>query len=96
MPISHVPAEVICEWNDWVNEQRRPTFTEPVFTVEEQAAIDHFHTGWDKVADETQDSLHELEVLHEAGVLAAAPRRRLVGITSLRTARSFSECFEQF
>lgn len=96
MPISHVPAEVICEWNDWVNEQRRPTFTEPVFTVEEEAAIDHFHTGWDKVADETHDSLPELEVLMKPESWRPLRDAASRALQVFDQRGRFSECFEQF
>jgi hypothetical protein len=96
VPIAHVPSEVICEWNDWVNEQSQPTFTEPVFTVEERAAIDQFHTIWDKVADETPDPLPELEVL-----MKSEPWRRLRDAASralqvFEQRGRFSEDFEQF
>lgn len=39
--------EIICMWEDWVDGQRIPEYVEPVFSLEEQAAISEYRGSGD-------------------------------------------------
>ncbi|MDH5409142.1 MAG: hypothetical protein OEY00_11085 [Gammaproteobacteria bacterium] len=45
--------EIICMWEDWVDDQKLPEYVEPVFSQEEQTAISEYHKIWNEVADNT-------------------------------------------
>jgi hypothetical protein len=71
-PISHVPSEMINQWEDHVNGKTLSWFTEPVFSLAEQAAIKEFHSIWNRVADELPKMLPPLSKL-----IATQPWERL-------------------
>jgi hypothetical protein len=51
VPIAHVPGEVICQWGDWVDENRFEWYGAPVFSRAEVEAMKKFHTTWELAAD---------------------------------------------
>jgi hypothetical protein len=51
VPIAHVPSEVICQWEDWVDEDRFEWYGPPVFSRAEAEAMKRFHATWDLAAD---------------------------------------------
>lgn len=61
----HVPNEIINQWEDWVPDPRRPHFSEPVFSREEQHAIIAYHHVWTEVCKATPKRLPSLEILFE-------------------------------
>jgi len=63
VPIAHVAAEVIEQWQDFVNPQSLPQITGPVFSDDEVAAIHAFNAVWDNVADDVPEPLPSLETL---------------------------------
>ena len=62
-PIAHVPSEVICQWEDWVDDKRLNEYAEPVFSPEEQATLRDFHEIWNSVADDTPKTMPPLSDL---------------------------------
>lgn len=63
VPLVHVPNEMINRWEDWVDGDRLDWFEEPVFSPQEQQAIQTFHSIWDSVAAVTPDPLPPLSAL---------------------------------
>ena len=51
VPIANVASEVICQWEDWVDEGRFEWYGSPVFSRAEVEAMKKFHATWDLVAD---------------------------------------------
>jgi hypothetical protein len=63
VPHIHVPNEIINQWEDYVSKDWRPDYIEPVFSPDEQVAIDTFGAAWETVADATPNPLPPLEQL---------------------------------
>ena len=57
-----VPNEVINQWEDWVHPPIQENYCEPVFSEQEQRAIQEFHEVWNAVADATPNPLPSLQV----------------------------------
>jgi hypothetical protein len=65
VPWVHVPNEVICGWGDSVHEHWLPTYTTPVYTADETAAILQFDSVLKSSLRELPHDLPELEVLFQ-------------------------------
>jgi hypothetical protein len=63
VPIADVPAEIICQWSDQVNDHPLARYVEPVYSLEEQAAIANFQAVWERVISETPKYLPPLSEL---------------------------------
>ena len=57
VPIAHVPAELICMWEDSVHKEDAAFYSAPIFSREEQKAIWAYHEIWAKIADVMNDKL---------------------------------------
>jgi hypothetical protein len=57
--------EVINIWEDWVDNERMPEYTEPVFTKQEQFAITNFHKQWEKVCKNTPQIMPSVKAMIE-------------------------------
>ena len=67
VPIAYVPSEVICQWEDCVDEGRFEWCGPPVFSRAEIEAMKKFHATWDLVADHVsgRPRLEEVQTLPE-------------------------------
>lgn len=64
VPIAHVPNEMINQWEDSVQSDDFAWYSEPVFTREENQALQNFHATWSAVADVTPNPMpHSVELL---------------------------------
>ncbi len=57
VPCVNVGNEMINQWADWVRSEIFDTYCEPVFSVEEQAALRAYQSVWEAVAESTPDPL---------------------------------------
>jgi hypothetical protein len=57
VPYVNVGNEMINQWEDWVRLDLFDTYCEPVFSVEEQAAMCAYQSVWEAVAASTPDPL---------------------------------------
>ena len=57
------PDEVINMWEDFVDDERLPTYDEPAFNKQEQLAISVFHNNWKRVCDNTPQHMPPIEQL---------------------------------
>jgi hypothetical protein len=56
VPFVHVPNEMINQWEDWIRRDHLDDwYTEPVFSIPEQAAIRRYDAIWSNVADVMPD-----------------------------------------
>jgi hypothetical protein len=63
VPIANIPNEMINQWEDWVHGNLRENYREPVYSLDEQAAIAGFQVIWSEVADETPKQMPPLKAL---------------------------------
>jgi hypothetical protein len=83
-------------WEDNVQSDRLDNFSEPVYSLEEQAAIRQFHIVWDGVARDTPDQMPPLSEL-----IGTEPWERLrvaamQVLTVFQSRGKFDEDREQF
>lgn len=57
--------EVINQWEDWIPSTDLTFFHPPVFTLEEQETIQHFHGAWETCANETMENIYDAKALSE-------------------------------
>lgn len=57
VPIAQVPNEMINQWEDSVRPDDFAWYGEPVFTREENQAMQDFHAIWSEVADATPNPM---------------------------------------
>ena len=64
VPIAQVPNEMINQWTDSVEPDDFAWYSEPVFTREENQAMQDFHATWRAVTDATQNPMpYSVELL---------------------------------
>jgi len=64
VPIAQVPNEMINQWEDSVQPDDFAWYSEPVFTREENQAMQDFHAHWSAVADATPNPMpYSVELL---------------------------------
>lgn len=61
VPFINVPAEVLCGWEDWVDDERLADYGPPVFTEPERSAAREYHACWSRVSDGMPQQLPALE-----------------------------------
>ena len=57
VPYVNVGNEMINQWEDWVQPGWFDTYCEPVFSVEEKAAMRAYQSVWEAIAESTPDPL---------------------------------------
>jgi hypothetical protein len=53
----YVPNEIIEQWYDWVDRDKKERYKPDIYTAEELEAIWKFDAAWDSTADKLDDSL---------------------------------------
>lgn len=51
------PNELLCSWEDVVDEERMAQYLEPVFSINEQEHIATFQRNWEALCNNTPESL---------------------------------------
>jgi hypothetical protein len=65
VPIANVPAEVICNWEDQVDQDRLEQYGPPVFSSEEIEAMRTFQQAWEVITGRLPRQLSTLEKTQE-------------------------------
>ncbi|NGN41030.1 hypothetical protein G6N74_08140 [Mesorhizobium sp. CGMCC 1.15528] len=63
VPLVHVPHEAFNQWEDFASDEILQHYMEPVFSREEQSALDEYRRVLAAIADETPQILPALEEL---------------------------------
>ena len=66
-PIADVPAEIINQWADLVDDAHLKEFLPPIFSHRELQALREFHEVWECVAESLPDPLPALEDIQRLG-----------------------------
>jgi hypothetical protein len=83
-PLAHVPSEVVCGWEDWVDDKKINGYGPPVFSEAEVLAIKVYHAQWQGIVDSlrvAQLSLDQVQELDQWKRLSVAAQHALKAFT---------------